>query len=319
MNSSCGDRRARRAGRADVVQEGVVEAADEAVAVVERERVADERPGDGRDAERGDAHHERVERVLRAHEPGVEEAERRRHQQDERGRGEHPRGVAGVDAAGHRCDGSITRPPGSRRRASVSPVRIRTTRSSGTTKILPSPTSPVRAPSQSASIVGSTNSSETAISKRDLLGEPHLHGRAAVGLDAVELAAVALDAAHRDAAHLGAVERFEHVVGLLRPDDRDHEFHGTRLLRAYEWDRRSELPHPGAPRSVAGGREPICRGLVAAADGLADQTADRRHQLGRHLVRRWGRRRRRPCSGARGLRQARARPCRAPNGRLRPG
>src|SRR3954468_15447069 len=41
----------------------------------------------------------------------------------------------------------------------------------------------------------------------DLVGEPHLHGRAAVGLDALELPAVALNAADGDAAHLGSVER----------------------------------------------------------------------------------------------------------------
>ena len=57
---------------------------------------------------------------------------------------------------------------------SVSPVRIRTARSSGTTKILPSPTSPVRPPAQSASIVGSTKSSETAISNRTLSARPTL-------------------------------------------------------------------------------------------------------------------------------------------------
>ena len=47
-------------------------------------------------------------------------------------------------------------------------VRIRTARSSGTTKTLPSPTSPVRPPSQTASIVACTKGSETAISKRTL-------------------------------------------------------------------------------------------------------------------------------------------------------
>src|SRR5215203_5582649 len=52
--------------------------------------------------------------------------------------------------------------------SSVSPVLIRTTCSSATTKIFPSPTSPVRAPSQIASTVGCTNSSETPISKRTL-------------------------------------------------------------------------------------------------------------------------------------------------------
>ena len=59
----------------------------------------------------------------------------------------------------------------------------------------------------------------------DLVGEPDLHGRAAVGLDPVELTSVALDPAQRDPAHLGAVEGFQHVVRLLRTDDADHEFH----------------------------------------------------------------------------------------------
>src|SRR3954468_5687941 len=59
----------------------------------------------------------------------------------------------------------------------------------------------------------------------DLVRQAHLHGRAAVGLDALELAAVALHAADRDAAHLRAVERLQHVVHLLRPDDADHELH----------------------------------------------------------------------------------------------
>src|SRR3954449_11373929 len=64
----------------------------------------------------------------------------------------------------------------------------------------------------------------------DLVRKPHLHGGAAVGLDALELAAVTLHAADRDAAHLGAVERLQHVVDLLRPDDADHELHGLAPL-----------------------------------------------------------------------------------------
>ena len=50
------------------------------------------------DRKRGDAHHERVECVLRAYEPRVEQAERRRHQKDERRRNEHPGRVARIDA-----------------------------------------------------------------------------------------------------------------------------------------------------------------------------------------------------------------------------
>ena len=42
----------------------------------------------------------------------------------------------------------------------------------GTTNTLPSPTSPVRAPAQSASIVASTKSSETATSNRTLSERP---------------------------------------------------------------------------------------------------------------------------------------------------
>ena len=164
-----------------------------------------------------DRHHERVERVLRAHEAGVEQAERRassaaparwrpasrRCRRRRCGAAREP-----VDAARHSPTG-VTAPCRSRRCGSGRPARA------ATTKILPSPTSPVRAPSQSASIVGCDERVGDGDLEADLLREPHLHGRAAVGLDAVELAAVPLDAAHRDAADLGAVERLQHVVGLL--------------------------------------------------------------------------------------------------------
>jgi len=50
--------------------------------------------------------------------------------------------------------------------SSVAPLRILTTRSTGTTKILPSPTSPVRAADTIASTVGSTKWSDTPISSR---------------------------------------------------------------------------------------------------------------------------------------------------------
>src|SRR3954469_4925272 len=79
----------------------------------------------------------------------------------------------------------------------------------------------------------------------DLVRKAHLHGRAAVGLDALELATVALHAADRNAAHLGPVERLEHVVDLLRPDDADHELHGLA---------------PFLPRTVGvGGGVRVCR------------------------------------------------------------
>ena len=128
---------------------------------------------------------------------------------------------------------------------SVSPVRMRTARSSGTTKILPSPTSPVLAPSQSASIVGCDELVGDGDLEADLVREAHLHRRAAVGLDPVELTAMALHAAHRDAAHLGTVERFQYVVRLLRAHDADHEFHGSSL--SWPKDERGE------PSVLAGG------------------------------------------------------------------
>src|SRR5687767_12741689 len=56
----------------------------------------------------------------------------------------------------------------------------------------------------------------------NLLRQPHLYRRSAVCLDAVELAAVALDTGHRYAPYLGAVERLQHVVRLLRPNDPDN-------------------------------------------------------------------------------------------------
>src|SRR5436305_1602967 len=149
---------ARREG--DAVQQHVAEAADETVSVAEGERVPDHRPGDRHHSQRADAHHVGVERVLRAYQPGVEEPERGRHHQYERCRDEHPRRVTGVDLRSERRHGLT----GVTAALSVSPVLIRTTRSSATTKIFPSPTSPVCAPSHTASIVGCTNSSETATS-----------------------------------------------------------------------------------------------------------------------------------------------------------
>ena len=257
-----GDRRAVARREADVAHERVAEPAEDLGVAVEGQRVADERPRDRRDGERRDAHHERVQRVLRPHEARVEQAQADRHEQDERGRDEHPCGVAGVDLAGggkqraHFATGVTAR-------SSVSRVRMRTTRSSGTTKILPSPTSPVWAPSHSASSVGSTNSSETAISKRTLSDEAHLHARAAVRLDAVELAAVALHAAERYPAHLGAVERLEDVVDLVRPDDADDELHARAAGRSVAARRRRlvmrDPPIDGVPCRLAGaGARGLC-------------------------------------------------------------
>ena len=105
------DRRALARREGDVVQERVVEAADDCRRR-RRTRASSRRSAQviSRDRDRADAHHERVERVLGAHEARVEEPERRRHHQHERGRGEHPGGVAAVDLRrlGDRQDSSIS-------------------------------------------------------------------------------------------------------------------------------------------------------------------------------------------------------------------
>src|SRR3954470_12256907 len=94
----------------------------------------------------------------------------------------------------------------------------------------------------------------------DLVREAHLHGGAAVGLDTLELAAVALHAADRDAAHLRAVERLEHVVDLLRPDDADHELHGLApLFRARLAPRAGMAVPRGAFASPQGRAETYLR------------------------------------------------------------
>jgi hypothetical protein len=88
----------------DVVQERLPEPTEQVAGAVERERVPDRCPRHHGDRDRGDAHHERVERVLRADETGVEEAQRRRHHEDEGGCGEHPRRVPRAqlgDGSGH--------------------------------------------------------------------------------------------------------------------------------------------------------------------------------------------------------------------------
>ena len=98
----------------------------------------------------------------------------------------------------------------------------------------------MRAPAQSASIVGVDEVVGDRDLEPDLVGEADLDRGPAIGLDPVELAAVALDPADRDAAHLGAIERLEHVVGLLRPDDADHQLHGSSLDFP---DRRAREPN----------------------------------------------------------------------------
>src|SRR5204863_6146115 len=139
----------------------------------ERDRVADHHPQHADRAHGHDAHHHRVERVLGANEPAVEAREPDGHEEHQGARGEHPGGIAGADGRrlGHAssaarnaaCCTSLAFTAVS---ASLfcSPVRMRITRSIGCTKILPSPTSPVRADDRIASMQGCTKGSEQTIS-----------------------------------------------------------------------------------------------------------------------------------------------------------
>src|SRR5690242_7153146 len=139
----------------------------------EGEGVAEQHPLHADQTQSHDAHHHRVERVLGPHQAAVEERQAHRHQQDQRARDEHPGGIAGGNHGGHRapsraslsaacCTSSAL--TAVRAATSRSPERMRITCSIGWTKILPSPTSPVRAAERIAWMHGSTNGSEQTIS-----------------------------------------------------------------------------------------------------------------------------------------------------------
>ena len=58
-----------------------------------------------------------------------------------------------------------------------------------------------------------------------LLGKLHLDGRPPVGLDVLGLASVPVNAGHGKAVDLGFEEGLQHVVQLLRSNDRDDQLH----------------------------------------------------------------------------------------------
>ena len=91
----------------DIVEQHVLPSAKPARCSTERERVADQRPGDADNGERTHTHHHRVERVLGADETAVEEAGSRSHEQHECGADQHPRGVCRYDD-GHVLEGKAT-------------------------------------------------------------------------------------------------------------------------------------------------------------------------------------------------------------------
>ena len=80
----------------DAAQEEVLEAADEAVAVTEGERVADDSPDHGDQAHHGEALHHGAEDVLLADQAAVEKRQAGSGHQQDQGRGDqHPGVVAG--------------------------------------------------------------------------------------------------------------------------------------------------------------------------------------------------------------------------------
>ena len=252
------DRRAIARIEADVGHEGVAEAAEDLPVAVEGQRIADERPGDRRDGERRDAHHERVQGVLRAHEARVEEPEADRHEQDERRRDEHPGGVARVDrrsccedvhhVAAHRRDGAVVALAGADpdRAFEIDDEDLAVADLAGLGALAE------RLERRLDELVRDGDL------EADLLGETHLHARAAIRLDAIELAAVALDAAQREPAHLGAVEGLEHVVDLVRSDDADDELHAAADLAAVQ---RRLVMHALPARCHTQARRPPREGL----------------------------------------------------------
>ena len=81
---------------AHALQPDVGETAEEGAAVTEGQTVCRKRPGDPDNAQRHEAHHHRIERVLVPHQASIEESEGRGHEQYQCGGDQHPRGVGGV-------------------------------------------------------------------------------------------------------------------------------------------------------------------------------------------------------------------------------
>ena len=84
----------------DLMEEGEAQIAQQSTAFGERERVADDRPGDADEAERDVGHHHRIESVLGSDHAAVEEAKGRGHHQHHGGGDQHPCGVGRADG-GH--------------------------------------------------------------------------------------------------------------------------------------------------------------------------------------------------------------------------
>jgi hypothetical protein len=82
---------------AGAAQESAPETADDRIALVERQAVRDRQPEHGDQAADREAVHQHGQQVARPHQPAIEQGKARQgHEQHERGRGDDPRGVAGV-------------------------------------------------------------------------------------------------------------------------------------------------------------------------------------------------------------------------------
>ena len=106
-----------------------------------------------------------------------------------------------------------------------SPVRTRTTSSTGTVQILPSPIRPVWAALRMTSTTLSASMSSTRTSRRHLRHEVDGVLGAAVDLAVAPLAAVAAGLADRHARDAEGLEGLLHLVELVRLDDRGDELH----------------------------------------------------------------------------------------------
>ncbi len=84
------------------IESEVGQAAEQRAALAKGEAVRRNGPGYPDDAQRHEAHHHGVERVLVAHQATVKEGERGGHEQDQRGRDQHP-GRIGRNDGRRRC------------------------------------------------------------------------------------------------------------------------------------------------------------------------------------------------------------------------
>ena len=97
---------ALRGGVEGSLEEQAAESADDRVTLGERQRISVDAPQHGDQREAHEHLHQHRQHVLGAHQAAVEQPQRRhRHQQHERGGGEHPGGVALVRHGGVGCPG----------------------------------------------------------------------------------------------------------------------------------------------------------------------------------------------------------------------